>query len=143
MIYSRGFTLIEMLVVLAIAGLIASAGLPVSWELYRQNAFQDEFQLFVHIIGLARSESLNNENGAAHGVFISDDAYTLFAGDSYDPHNPTNERFPRNTAIAASGGSTVIFAPITADSESQETFTFTSYAESQTLSVGPEGELDW
>ena len=63
-----GFTLVELLIVVAIFGLLAALGLFVSFQTYRTYDFQDEVTRVTTALQPARSRSMANVDGVEHGV---------------------------------------------------------------------------
>lgn len=106
----KGFTLIEMLIVIGIMAIIASAGIPVVLNLYRDYRMNSEVRLLSSVLERARDKAMNNFNGSAHGVFIGSDNYVIFEGDDYETRNTSQDLIvPRAGAIAISGASELVF----------------------------------
>src|SRR3989344_3331593 len=68
---SRGFTLVEILIVVAILVVIFSFGLFISFDFYKSYSFHSEKSTIVSILQKARNQSLNNINESRHGVHFS------------------------------------------------------------------------
>ena len=86
----NGFTLIEVVIVMALVVLVAGFGLFVSMESYRGYSFRTERDNLIGTLQEARSEAVNNmcfgascTDGRAHGVHIGVNQYVLFQGESY------------------------------------------------------------
>ncbi|NBV77613.1 prepilin-type N-terminal cleavage/methylation domain-containing protein [bacterium] len=116
----RGFTLLEVMVVIALSCMILALSLVVSLDTYRSAAFVNDRALLIALLQHARAQALNNvclgncTDGVPHGVHIDQDAYTVFQGASYNPSDSNNARFESNTAIVKSGISDVIFSQLSA-----------------------------
>ena len=63
-----GFTLIEIIVSVAIMTVIIGLGLIVSFDFYRDYSFHSEESVIVSVLQKARSESMNNIDQTRHGV---------------------------------------------------------------------------
>lgn len=90
---NKGFTLVEILVALALLVIIFSFGLFISFDFYKSYAFGAEKSIIVSVLQKARSQSLNNINQAKHGVRFEKSPglkYIIFEGSSYDPNNSNN-----------------------------------------------------
>ncbi len=65
---SRGFTLVEILIAIAILAVILSLGLFISFDFYRKYAFSSEKNIILSVLQKARSQSMNNIDEKQHGV---------------------------------------------------------------------------
>ena len=80
----RGFTMIEILVVIGLFAIAGGFALWVSMESYRGSSFFADRDMFVAVLQRARAEAVNNvclgagcTDGKPHGVHIQSDAYIL------------------------------------------------------------------
>lgn len=71
---ANGFTLIEMLIVLALIGAVASMGMFASFALYNEGGAESERDAIVMLLVRARSGSMDALYGAAHGFCLDSDA---------------------------------------------------------------------
>ena len=81
-----GFTLMEVLIVLAMLAIIASATLFFSISFFQREILDSERSQLVVILQTARAQSMQNIAGVKHGVAINPNnasQYVVFAGDSY------------------------------------------------------------
>jgi prepilin-type N-terminal cleavage/methylation domain-containing protein len=76
-----GFTLIEMLIVLALVAVLASFGLVVGVGSYQRSTFRSQQDLLVGALQKARSRALANLGQCNHGVRFTENSYELFAED--------------------------------------------------------------
>ncbi len=86
--YSRAFTLIELLISMAILITMFSLGLFVSFDFYQSYAFGAARNDMVSILQKARSQSQNNINQTRHGVHFQNNPsvqYVLFACPTQNP----------------------------------------------------------
>src|SRR5438876_578690 len=65
-----GFTLIEVMIVMAIFALLASLGLIIGMDFYRSYSFNSERNVALAVLRKARTEAMVNVDQAAHGVRI-------------------------------------------------------------------------
>ncbi len=91
-----GFTLIEMVVVIAVFSVVAAAGLVFSFDFYNSYVFGTEQNLVVGLLQKARSESVDNLQQQPHGLKIEPDNYVLFRASRMPPGSraPTNHTQP-------------------------------------------------
>ncbi len=143
---NKGFTLIEIVIVIAILAVIFSFGLFISFDFYKSYSFGSEKNVIVSILQKARNQSLNNINQLPHGVHFEASpslTYTIFEGASFSSSSPNN------IPIGASYNVTiadlpfdVIFAQLSATSTNR-IITVTSNGKSYDITINSEGRIDW
>lgn len=87
---SRGFTLIEILVVLGISVILATGGFLALWNLKKHQALQLSAEKIVAVLRDAQARSVSQENGLVWGVHfenspVDPDSYWIFGGDPAVP----------------------------------------------------------
>src|SRR5437870_6082014 len=123
---NRGMTLIEIMVAIAILGIILSLGLIISFDSYRGYSFRSESSVVVSILERARSRALNNFYQSPHGVCYdsTNKNYVLFRGSSFGsavaqettPANPSVTISPSSAAsFFCSSNQGIVFSQITGD----------------------------
>jgi prepilin-type N-terminal cleavage/methylation domain-containing protein len=139
-----GFTLIELVVVLAIISVVLSWGLAVSFGAYRQAVLSGERDKVVSLLKKARTRALSNAHETAHGVYLDQSGYTLFEGSSYAARNvPLDEVFPGSPGIAVGGISEVVFSQLAATSTASGTIMLGNGATNFAILVNYEGRVAW
>src|SRR3989338_5433970 len=85
----KGFTLIEILVVLGISVILATGGFLALWNLRRHQALDLSAQKIVAVLRDAQARSIGQENGLAWGVHFENgadpDSYWIYGGDPAVP----------------------------------------------------------
>jgi prepilin-type N-terminal cleavage/methylation domain-containing protein len=66
--YIKGLTLVEIIISIAILTLIASLGLFISMDFFKNYSFRSEKNVIVSILQNARSQSINNIDQVRHGI---------------------------------------------------------------------------
>lgn len=94
-----GFTLIEILVVLAILGLTAGLIFPNFNFWQKQSSLDAAAQEIVSALRLAQSQTLASEGASVFGVYFETDKFTLFKGVSFYPSSPDNNIHPLNSSL--------------------------------------------
>lgn len=84
----RGFTTIELLIVISITIILATAALPIYGSFQVSTQLNEQTSLLIQTYRTARQRSIVRYNGAAHGVYIdiqpsASDKVILYQGDSY------------------------------------------------------------
>ncbi|MGB5729503.1 MAG: GspH/FimT family pseudopilin, partial [Thiogranum sp.] len=64
MMKTRGFTLVELLSTLAVAGILLTVGVPSMQDLIRNNRLTAATNLFVSSLNIARSEAIKQGRNA-------------------------------------------------------------------------------
>ncbi len=119
----RGFTLIEILVVLALASLLAGIALCDGLDSYQQYLSGSDSDTLVALLQHARAEAMNGmcdgatcSTAMAHGVKIQNGQYIFFEGESYDARVTTeDEVFDADPREPPSGLTEVVFEPFSGD----------------------------
>src|SRR5262245_5773576 len=106
----RAFSLIEVLVVIALLAITGGLALMVSMETYRGTSFRTERNMVIALLQRARAQSVANycggtcvgNDGAAHGVYIDqvNHRYVLYQGPNYAGRDTTmDSAFDANSSI--------------------------------------------
>jgi len=82
--FNNGFTLIEVLVALALIAVMGSFSLLYGFGFYRTTAFRNELLVLVSTLQQARARSLNMIVGSEHGVHIEPGKFVAFSGSPAD-----------------------------------------------------------
>lgn len=104
-----GFSLTEVLLVLAIVGVLLSGTLFFTNNYYRDIALQNERQFLISLLYTARADAMNNIDGLPHGVAFFPagfSGYVLFSGNDYESSDISTRKmtplsYPVTLAAAA------------------------------------------
>ncbi len=149
-----GFTLIEMIIAIAILVFIFSFGIFISINSYKGYIFRSEKAVVVSILERARSRALNNMFETSHGVCFVSPNYIIFRGSSCDPADPLNEVIPANTSVSITGLeeiSPVVFEQLSGklipqlspQSQEYEIELEQDGRAPETISINNEGRINW
>jgi prepilin-type N-terminal cleavage/methylation domain-containing protein len=142
---ARGFTLIEVVIVVALAAVIIAMGTIMGYDTLGRSSVHEERDLLVTLLTGARARALANVNEQEHGVHVAADSFVLFAvdaGDPYDPGDPANVAIERRGDAVVAGDDTVVFEQLSA-AASPATITLTQGAASSTISINAAGRIEW
>ena len=80
-----GFTFIEILIVMAIIGFLATFGIIAGLDTYSRYSFNSEIDNAIAMLQKARSEAINNIGEVKHGVYFDNSSpdLILFSGPTY------------------------------------------------------------
>jgi prepilin-type N-terminal cleavage/methylation domain-containing protein len=138
-----GFTLIEVIVVMAMLGLLSLLGLAISFDSYQRYNFRAEKSLVQNILQKARSQAIGNIDQLPHGFHISGDFYTLYEGSSWIGRNANKDlAFPRGSGISTSGSGDIIFRPLTGSCNTLGSFTIASKNSQAVFSINQTGQIN-
>lgn len=142
---SRGFTLIEILVVVAIIGIIVSLAATADLNTLKGDTFRAEESTIVSMLTLARSRAMNNMFETSHGVCYVAPNYVIFQGSTCDSAASTSELTPANISIA-SNGSTIfpafVFNRLTGNT-TNGVIHITDGVKSADIILNNEGTINW
>jgi prepilin-type N-terminal cleavage/methylation domain-containing protein len=111
---NRGFSLIELIVVIGIIAILAIFLLPVSLNYYQREVLKKTEDQLVWILKEARDNAINQKNGSYFGLYITNDNFIIFQGQSYSQRilvEDVSYSFP--LSINISGLKEIVFAPNT------------------------------
>ena len=151
-IRSGGFTLIEMLIVMGLVLVVASAPLFIDLTSYRADAFRAERATIVTLLQKARANALNNIDQEPHGVafFPADHprSYVVFEGANYAASDPAgrevlDENYPM--AFGPASPSEVVFAQLDASTAFNGDIVLvdTERPATTTITINGEGGISW
>ena len=143
----KGFTVIELVISLAIMGALLAVILPSFISFRRSSALNTEAEDLVTVINRARLLSVSSKNDQQFGVHFSTDRVTLYQGPTYSATDPANEIHILNSLVALSGttinggGSEVLFQKVTGATTQNATTTLlvTGTSASTTILILPTG----
>lgn len=107
----KGFTLIEILLVVGILMILAILTLPITFDFYRSQQLNTHAQELTQTLRRAQLKAMSVESGSSFGVYLTDDNYTLFKGPSFASRDVQyDEVFDLPRIIAVSGIKEVVFS---------------------------------
>lgn len=140
---TRGFTLVEILVVVALVGFIAALGLMMSFGSLARSGVESERDLVVSLLQAQRSRALSNIHAHSHGVRLEENTIVLFEGDSYDLHDPHNQVISRNPEVSIEDVPVdIVFESLTGNSSAQ-IIVFSQSHKRAEVEVNEVGRIEW
>lgn len=80
----RGFTLIEIITVIAVIALLTAVGVPSYAQMKRSVVFNNAVEEVVNDLRVAQSRALTANGGQDWGIHFETDSYTIYQG-QWDP----------------------------------------------------------
>lgn len=148
--HQQGFTLIELVIVIAMVGVITSFSVVISLGSLSKSTLSQERDLFVTLLlHSTRAASIANIEGTSHGVYIDDinHQFVLFNGTTYSSGAPSNRVIPYNSntiSVSNSGGNTIIFEQLSGSvTTGAGMITMTNGGSNQSIIIRDVGQIDW
>lgn len=150
---ARGFTLLEVLIIIGLIVIVGGLGLIVSMDSYRGFHFHNERDIIVAALEKARSQAINNmcfgggcTDGKPHGVYFgTTGSYVIFQGASYATRDIALDEVigQKDVAAVVSGTSEVVFQTLSGNG-SVATVTVTDVSgKTFVITVTTEGRIWW
>lgn len=145
-IHKNGFTLFEVIVVLAIFSALMLMGLFFDLTFYRGTSFNTDVDIFASILQRARARAINNINESNHGVCVDTDNFVLFEGD--DCLTATvKDNISRNPGLSFSGipaisVSGIVFSRLSGDSNFEGNIIIGGFGKTATIQLNYEGLIN-
>ena len=145
--FHRGFTLLEIIIVIGILGILLSVVMPSFMNFRRNSLLNVETMELMTLINRARILAVSSKNDQQFGVHLQADKAVLFQGGTYNAGDVTNETHTFATGITLStivinpGVSEIIFDKVTGATANNATTTLlvTGTTASTTVLVYPTG----
>ena len=147
--HMRGFTMLEIMVVIGMVAIVGGFTLFVSMETFRGTNFYTDRNLLVAALQRARAQSMNNicigtcTDGQPHGVHIQPDAYVVFQGSVYDPVSSINQSFSSSGLISKSSVGDIIFSQLSGTTTATSTTISDQSGHSSAISISADGQISW
>lgn len=138
--HQQGFTLFEVLIVIALFGMFATLAVFIGFDVYKGYSFRGEQYNLVGILQKARNQAVNNINQTTHGVHITANYYSLFEGSTYT----SGIDFPVSAGFTPSGATDVVFSQLTGNTVATSiTLTENNTGKTLTIHINNEGQINY
>lgn len=146
-----GFTLIEVIIVVAIMGMVLSCSLFFTTNQLKRESLLSQRLLLVTALQTARADAMNNVKQIAHGVVLypaSFDGFVIFSGLDYASSNGMSQRQIPSvyaTVLASSSPREIVFSQLSGDANySGEIILLDNTTNSSTsITINYEGKIGW
>lgn len=143
---ARGFTLIEMLVVLCLLAVISTFGLVMSWNTYQSYSFLAQRNLLVELLQKARGQAVTNIDQSAHGLYMNQSSgeLVLFEGRTFAARDSSKDVIFSGGGFSLSGVGEVVFLQLSGTSNVAGTIILKDGKFRQTeVTLNTEGQIDY
>ena len=149
-IRERGFTILELLIAIAIGIVLLSTGVLFTLSDYRGSALQRERHTLATLLQTARAAAVYNINEVPHGVAINPadhpHSYVLFEGEEYDSAVSKDVIDQAYTfEIGPGSARTFVFAQLSGDVKDPGSVIFRDATRGieESVTVNGEGGIEW
>jgi len=141
---SNGYTLIELMLVIAIIAVITTVGLPIYAALQNSNGLDVTVNTLVQDLYQAQIFSRYEIDNSAWGVAIVGQTITFYAGSSYVSRNTAYDNvFTMPVTIRTSGLSEVDFSKLNGLPATNGTFSLATSGITRTVIINSVGMVDY
>lgn len=109
----RAFTLLEILIVVGIIAILISFTLPLGLDFYKSQQLEANSQGIVQTLRRTQLKAMTQEADSEFGVYLTDENYILFKGNSYLARDPQYDQvFEMPRVINVSGLNEIVFSKL-------------------------------
>jgi len=137
----KGFTLLEILLVVGTLAILMALILPSGLDLYKRQQLDSHTQGIIQALRRAQLKAMSVESDSSFGVYLTNDNYTLFKGDSYVSDDIYNEVFDLPQIITITGLSEVVFSKFEGEPNSTGDIILTSNNQRRIINVYKFGKI--
>lgn len=143
---AKGFTLVELLLVLALVSLLFALGLTVSFESYRTAINRSDRDTIAALLAHARSSAIANIDHAPWGLCYNAPNYVVFEGTDCSAATYKETTQATNGVTVTGLTTSIVFAQLSgttsaATLSTPATITVTEQGRSSTITVNYEGTI--
>jgi prepilin-type N-terminal cleavage/methylation domain-containing protein len=142
----KGFTLIELMIVVALIFMFSGLTLPVGFNFYQESTLKDQARNLENSLRKAQAMAMTGRGESSAGVKIEERQYIIFEGESYEKSRE-DMTIPLPIALSITGPKEIVFQkstglPILPEEESSTTITLTFGANSQKININSQGKIE-
>lgn len=137
---NRGFTLVELLLSIAMIGVLSAITAPVWSRIQTKNDLDVATVTLVHSLRRAQALSVASDGDSVWGVETLSGSITVFKGDSYATRDTTyDEVFDLPAAIAVGGPAEITFSKLLGAPSTTGTISLTDGSDSANIVINSKG----
>jgi len=139
----KGFTLLEILVVVGLVAVLISAVLGFGLEFYKTQQLNVRVQGIVQTLRRAQQKAMAVENDSNFGVFLTNNNYTLFKGNTYVQRDiQYDEVMDLPQVLTVSGIQEVVFSKLEGIPSAIGDIILSNGIETRTIEINEIGRID-
>ena len=141
--FQKGFTILELMLVVGMLIVIFSLGFPIAFDFYKNYQLRAEGDKFISLLETTRNSSMINLGQLPHGIYRDNDNFITFEGSSFATRNQSQDQnFPRAKTISVAGPNEIIFNSLSGQTDSSA-FVFNNGIKYFNVYVNQEGQINW
>lgn len=141
---NKGFTLLELLLSIALISVLAGFSLPIYRTLIKKNDLDIAVNSIAASMRRAQILSQAVDGDISWGVKVQSGSIVVFKGASYTTRDTAyDESFDLQSSTNPSGTTEVVFAKLTGLPQSTGTTTLTSESDTRTVSINAKGMVGY
>lgn len=146
--YKKGITIIELLIVLAVIGIMLGVATPQFYKMRENQVLKSAVQNVLSSVDKARSQTLASLNSSQYGVHFETEKIIIFTGISFVPNAASNETINitapatiSNVALGAGSPTTgsIYFNRLSGSPSTTGTITISTTNYSKTITISGAG----
>jgi type II secretory pathway pseudopilin PulG len=139
----KGFTLFELFLVIGIMVILLSFLLPVGLSFYKEQQLASQSLELCRILRIAQQKSMSVDLDSSYGVYLTNQNYTLFKGNSFlSRDEPYDQIFNVPEIIQLSGISEVVFSKNDGNPNVTGDIILTCDLDSKTININQIGRIN-
>jgi len=139
----KGFTLIEILITIFLIFILATFIVSISLNFYKNQQLEVHSQGILQTLRRAQSKAMSVEFDSSFGIYLTDDNYTLFKGNSYATRDiQHDEVFDLPEIINLSGLSEVVFSKSEGKPNVTGNIILSTNGDSRTININEIGKIN-
>ncbi|HUW71738.1 MAG TPA: type II secretion system protein [Candidatus Humimicrobiaceae bacterium] len=144
----KGFTLIELMIAIALIIMFSGLTLPVGFNFYQESTLNDQARNLENSLRRAQAMAMTGRGESNAGVKIEEGQYTIFEGESFgERRGEADIIIPFPIALSTSGIDEIVFQkltglPLPTFSEEERSIIIIFGANSQEITINSQGKIE-
>ncbi len=142
----KGFTLIELIIVVGLVIMLSSLTLPVGFNFFQESTLRDQARNLESSLRKAQAVAISGRGDANAGIKIAENSYIIFEGSSYENRRSSLDIIiPFSISISPGGNDEIVFEKTTGKlflptEEALITLTFGTHV--REISINSQGKIE-
>jgi prepilin-type N-terminal cleavage/methylation domain-containing protein len=110
--FKKGFTLMELLIVIALIAIFVAMTVPFTMDFYKEQVVEEQTANLANNLKVAQSHAQSGKNNSSWGIKFFEDEYVLFMGDSYsdaERNTDYDKTYSISSGVTMEGVSEIVF----------------------------------
>ena len=142
----KGFTLIELMIVVALIIMFSALTLPMSFSFFQEATLKDQVRNLENSLRKAQAMAITGREDSSAGVKITQSECIIFEGESYEKRREEADiTIPFPVALSVSGANEIVFQKSTGlptFPEEERSIIITFGASSQEITINSQGKIE-